>query len=268
MSRANSFESPDLELLAKVLEGAVTHAELNGLLHTAGLIEPVSSDGLSKWKRIFNALASAQNKTATGNFALRFVQLVMAPRRFLSQPSKFDELRNKVKRFLAFHGWSLREDGKFMSVNPVATITEARERAGRLIAELERRNVHPDVLAFCRPEFLQENLFHAVFEATKSVAEKIRLKAGVHGDGGEIVDAAFGLAKGRPILAINSLRTKTEEDEQKGFSNLLKGMFGMFRNVTGHAPKVQWEVTEQDALDLLTLVSLIHRRLDTAASLG
>ena len=82
------------------------------------------------------------------------------------------------------------------------------------------------------------------------------------------MDAAFSLAKGAPILAINSLQTKTEEDEQKGFSNLLKGMFGMFRNVTGHAPKIHWEISEQDALDLLTLVSLIRRRLDETSSFG
>lgn len=44
--------------------------------------------------------------------------------------------------------------------------------------------------------------------------------------------------------------------------NLLKGMFGTFRNVT--APKIHWNITEQDAMDLLTLCSLLHRRLDAA----
>ncbi|HEY4636890.1 MAG TPA: TIGR02391 family protein, partial [Burkholderiales bacterium] len=27
--------------------------------------------------------------------------------------------------------------------------------------------MHPDVLRFCRPELVQKNYFHAVFEATK-----------------------------------------------------------------------------------------------------
>jgi uncharacterized protein (TIGR02391 family) len=44
----------------------------------------------------------------------------------------------------------------------------------------------------------------------------------------------------------------------------MKGMFGAFRNVTAHAPKICWNVTEQDALDLLTIASLVHRRLDSA----
>jgi uncharacterized protein (TIGR02391 family) len=51
--------------------------------------------------------------------------------------------------------------------------------------------VHPDVLEFCKPELLEENYFHAVFEATKSVAEKIRVKTGLGKDGTELVDTAF-----------------------------------------------------------------------------
>lgn len=46
--------------------------------------------------------------------------------------------------------------------------------------------------------------------------------------------------------------------------NLLKGLFGTFRSPTAHAPKITWAIAERDALDLLTLVSLLHRRLDQA----
>jgi uncharacterized protein (TIGR02391 family) len=59
-------------------------------------------------------------------------------------------------------------------------------------------------------------------------------------------------------------RTETEQQEQAGLSNLMKGMFGAFRNVTVHAPKISWTITEQDALDLLTIASFLHRRMDDA----
>lgn len=148
-------------------------------------------------------------------------------------------------------------------VTQARTLTEAQERAGRLRKELLQRKVHPDVLQFCRAELLHENYFHAVFEAAKSVAQKVRDRTGLTGGGADIVDKAFGLSS--PLLAINTLRTETEQSEQKGFANLLKGMFGTFRNVTAHAPKVTWPIPEQDALDLLSLVSYMHRRLDAAA---
>ncbi|MCM3565608.1 TIGR02391 family protein [Hydrogenophaga intermedia] len=45
-------------------------------------------------------------------------------------------------------------------------------------------------------------------------------------------------------------------------TNLLIGLFGAVRNPLAHAPKTNWPMSEQDALDILTLVSLIHRKLD------
>jgi hypothetical protein len=35
-------------------------------------------------------------------------------------------------------------------------------------------------------------------------------------------------------------------------------------NPTAHSPRISWPMTEQDALDLLTLLSMLHRRLDQA----
>jgi len=42
-----------------------------------------------------------------------------------------------------------------------------------------RRGIAGDVLRFCRPELLEGNYFHAVFEATKSVAQKLRDRTGL-----------------------------------------------------------------------------------------
>jgi len=166
---------------------------------------------------------------------------------------------------LAFCGLQIGEDGKLRQVSSARTLSEAEAMADRLRSELRRREVHPDVLQFCRAELLDTNppnYFHAVLEATKSVAQKIRDRTGLTGDGAEIVDPAFNISS--PLLAINSLGTETEQSEQKGFANLLRGIFGTFRNVTGHAPKIMWPIGQQDALDLLTMVSYLHRRLDAA----
>jgi len=57
---------------------------------------------------------------------------------------------------------------------------------------------------------------------------------------------------------------RAEKGEQRGFANLVKGIFGMFRNPTAHEPRIYWSMTREDAEDLLSLVSLIHTRLDSA----
>jgi uncharacterized protein (TIGR02391 family) len=189
----------------------------------------------------------------------------MDPVRHTGNSSYYDRKRHDLNEVLAFCGLSLGEDGKLIRQTAARTLTEAEERAGRLRSELQRRGVHCDVLAFCRSELLQKNYFHAVFEATKSVADKIRVRSGLTGDGSELVDQAFGSGKvGMPFLAFNSLKTDTERSEQSGMMNLMKGMFSAFRNVTAHAPKISWPISEQDALDLLTIASLLHRRLDAA----
>jgi uncharacterized protein (TIGR02391 family) len=46
--------------------------------------------------------------------------------------------------------------------------------------------------------------------------------------------------------------------------NLVKGLYGTIRNPLAHNPKAEWGMTEQDALDILTMISLVHRKLDQA----
>ena len=112
---------------------------------------------------------------------------------------------------------------------------------------------------------MHDNYFHAVFEATKGLAERIRSMSGVDGDGAELVDKVFSVS--RHVLALNSLRTETERSEHKGFAALLKGCFGAARNPLAHEPKILWE-GEDDAADYLSLVSLLHGKLDDCFPTG
>ena len=127
---------------------------------------------------------------------------------------------------------------------------------------LETRGTHPEVFKYCRAELLEENYFHAVLEAVKGLAERIRQLSGLGSDGAELVNQVFSIKA--PILALNALSSETEISEQKGIVNLLVGVFGAIRNPTAHAPKVIWTMPEQDAIDVFALLSFIHRKLDNA----
>jgi uncharacterized protein (TIGR02391 family) len=65
-------------------------------------------------------------------------------------------------------------------------------------------------------------------------------------------------------VVFNSLTTESERNKQSSLANLIKGLFGAFRNTTAHAPKIHWNITEQDALVILPTISRAHRRLDRA----
>jgi len=220
---------------------------------------------MTKRIRLFEALAARQQGDGCANSVCAFIQRVMNPVLHVQFPDYFTSKQAELNRVLAFEGLRLNDEGKIEQGKQARTISEAEDAASQLRRKLIDRGVHPDVLKYCRAELVQTNYFHAVLEASKSVAEKIRDKTGLASDGAELVDEAFGVGKkGYPLLAFNTLLTDSERSEHSGLMNLMKGFFGTFRNPTAHAPRLAWKITEQDALDMMTLASLLHRRLEEA----
>ena len=264
MAAIPSLNESHLQALCEVLgdtTSGLSGSEIGRYLSECNIPDPTPT--LTKRFRLLEALRAKQRADRCANNVLAFIKKVMNPVLYHSMPDYYPQFRTRLNTPLAFTGYQVNECGDIVPVTAARTLGEAEARAGRLESELRRRRVHADVLAFCKAEFLQENYFHAVLEATKSVSAKIRSKSGLTGDAGELANQAFALGKvGMPFLAFNTLTTDTEKSEQSGLMNLFIGMFGTFRNVTAHGAKLDWTITEQDALDLLTLVSLLHRRLD------
>ncbi len=266
MERIPTFDAQHLQSIAKILadtEDGLTGSQIQYLLRDADISDV--SPNMTKWKRLFNALVSIQNQKHVGNHVVMFINRAMKPVQYTKNPQTFSHRRDQLNVVLAFSGMNVGEDGKVRRGGVAGNLDDALQRASRLHAALLNRGVHQDVLAFCRAELLQENYFHAVFEAMKSIAAKIRRLSGLTTDGADLVTAAFALGRtGVPLLAINALATETDKGEQRGFANLLIGLLGTIRNPTAHNPKVEWPMSEQDALDILTTASLIHRKLDLA----
>ena len=257
------YQAGELERLCRILahtDTGLTGAEIAHMLAQARI--PDVDPSLTKWKRLFNALVARQNAQRSGSCVLSFVKHTLEPARFLSNASRFESFRQDVNGVLAFHGLEFRDDGRFHRVSTANTLSEAEERAGRLRAALSARGAHADVIAACRAELLAQNCFHAVQGACKSVAEKLRTKSGLQGDGAPLDNEA--LQGPDPGDRINALVTDSEKSEQKGFANLLIGLFGTFRNPTAHTLRTAWPVDERDALDLFSIASFAHRRLDSS----
>jgi hypothetical protein len=107
----------------------------------------------------------------------------MKPARYSREPHRYEPMRANLNRALAFAGLVVSEAGKIESVEQATTLPEAQRRAKELRTDLETRGVHADVLRFCRAELLADNYFHAVQEAVKSVADKMRVRTGLTDDG-------------------------------------------------------------------------------------
>jgi uncharacterized protein (TIGR02391 family) len=261
--RPPAFSAGQLEALCKCLadtSSGLTGSEIERLLLQVNVkdVDP----GLTKWKRLFSALSTAHNRDKHGGRVLAFITAALEPSRYAGQHDVFEGRRQELNVTLAFVGLEFRPDGKFGVVSAASTLGEAEARANRLKSQLSARGVHAEVLKYCRPELLQNNCFHGVLEASKGVAERLRGLAGSGKDGAELVDEVFSGSS--PKLRINAFVSDSEQSEQRGFMNLVKGLFGTFRNPTAHAPRVAWPMSEEDALDLFSLCSYVHRRLDNA----
>ncbi len=257
------FTQSQLEAIAGAMgdtNNGLTGSEIGHLLASCNMKDP--HPALTKRHRLYNELALSQNERQDRLAVLAFIRKTIKPERFARDPQRFEPLRANLNLALAFAGLCVTEAGEIESSDKAATLSEAKRRAEELRADLSIRGAHPDVLRFCREELLADNYFHAVLEAVKSVGEKIRAKTGLRDDGGPLIDRALGGTP--PMLAINTLLNESEISEQRGFANLVRGAFGMFRNPTAHAARITWEMSKEDAEDLFSIVSLIHRRLDKA----
>lgn len=235
------FSQDQLEAIAGALcdtSQGLTGPEIQHLIASSKMNDPGPG---TKRVRIYNAFVESQNTKQNRTHVLEFIRLAMRPARYRRDPERNEPMRALLNQALAFAGMVVDQAGNLTSAEAAQTLPEAQRRARDLRADLEGRGVHPDVLKFCRAELLADNYFHAVQEAVKSVADKMRTGTGLTDDGVPSVDRV--LAGDPPLLTINPRSTASERSEQSGFANLVRGTFGMFRNPTAHEARIRWSMS-------------------------
>lgn len=252
-----------IENLSRLIGDALVGTAVNRILEEAGMRpDPTHS---TKWRRIDATLRAEQARSSSGNCALLLIQKAMLPQRWVGEKSAFEDLRQALNEALVYDGLSVMPDGQLAQRPAAKTHDQAAVVSRRLRDGMVARGGHREVFAYCSAELVDGDCFAAVFEAIKGLATRVRELSGLDLDTHELVAAAFEGSD--PLLALNARRNSTELAEQRGIANLMKGLFSAFRNPPAHVAKVRWHVSEIDALDVLSTVSLIHRRLDTAVVL-
>ncbi|MEH0524799.1 TIGR02391 family protein [Streptomyces stelliscabiei] len=218
----------------------------------------------NKRDRLAGALLTQQAHQRASNCVIAFITAAMAPVRYAQQPQTFSRRQDDLNEVLVHVGLRVNDEGKLAKGPVAATLSEAAQHASSLRAELRRRSTHPEVLRYCTLEILAKNPFHASLEAVKSVADRLRQLTGERLDGARLVDAVLMPGQGTARVAVNANSSGPELDEQKGLANLVKGLFSMYRNPAAHEPRLHRTVTDEELLELLTTLSMVHRRLDGA----
>jgi len=265
-TRVDPFDADIIQGVADVLGETVdglTGTEIDQALTQIGV--PDVSPGITKRHRIFNALASHQQRHGHGKSLVAFINKTMAPVRYRNEGVLHARRMAELNEVLIYAGLAVNGKGDVVRLKSGAasTLDEAARHGGDFRSQLRGRGIHRRVLDYCTDELLQKNNFHAMLEASKSIPAHLREVAGVQGDGATLADKTLSPGKG-PLVAINDGVSDSDRAEQAGFANLVKGILGMYRNLTAHEPRLHREVTDDELLEALTMMSMVHRRLDTA----
>ena len=266
MSTISPLKLSTLEILANTIadiDSNITGSVIHRMLLQSQIDDvSYSEQFLAKRKKLFNAFEKYQNDYKCENNIVLFIQYVLSPQRYVNNKDMYNKLKSEVNKQLAFEGLSINDSNQIISIAKASKISDVQVKVDGLKSKLIEQGAHQLVFSYCNSELLANNYFHAVLESSKGLIKRIQDLAGVKYDGQNLMENVF--KDDNPILIINNFQSKSEKDEHRGFRNLLIGIVAMFRNPSSHELKVEWNMSEQDALDIMAMISYCHRRLDKA----
>lgn len=124
----------------------------------------------------------------------------------------------------------------------------------------DERNIHEAMPQKVRKLFDDAHYAQATFEAAKFLDKHVSKKSGLKKSGAALMQEAF--KDSNPKVALNSLATTSETDEQKGYQWIFTGSVWAIRNPRGHEFDVQDDMNT--CLDHLSFFSMLMRRLQKA----
>lgn len=261
MSKAPELTMAQVERICKTLgntDNGLTGFEIGRMLATLKIadVDPINT----KWKRLYNALANRANSTGSINAVYGLILYCFNPARGINDGARYRWMLDEVNQVLMLSGIEVRDDGNLHKVQIAKTLDEVERRTKSLRSALVKTGAHPEVLKYCQEELLVEDYFHAVHEAAKGLCDRVRDMSRLSLDGTKLFDAALNVKD--PYIALSALQTESERNQQNGLKEMLKGVMHLVRNPTAHELRIHWDVNEEDAVEVLNLISYLHKLLD------
>ena len=260
-----SFDNNSLRNFSDVLAVILSHKEISIILAECSIPE---AGGFNKSDRLYYAFLEKQRVDNCGNNIAAFIKYVITPKRYDDELS-FEKDRSAINEKLAYDGLQIDAQGVIVPCKAATTVTEAKERSQNIKAKIKGMTIHHEIIRYCDEEWLHQDYFHAIEEIAKSVFDRLRKTSESNKDGAELIDECFALGKdNRPRFAFNKLETMSELSEHKGFANLCKGFYGLYRNPKAHSVRVDETTDLEDMSEVLIVATIIHNKLDNTFKTG
>ena len=225
--------------------------------------------GSSKKEKMYNSLANNINQTQSTAGVIKFLEMVFELTQFAGRLNEFNEARDNINKVLMIIGLEVNISGKVIEVKQAKSLDEVEESVNKLVKEVTIRNLHSEVMKYCSKEYLEKDYFHAGFEAVKGIFERIRTMTSQVVDGAKLLNGVFSTTAPM-ILLYNSdiINNPTDRDEFLGVKSLIEGLHKSVRNPSAHKPRIISNNNLLDCLEIMTIVSRVHRYLDNCYTTG
>jgi uncharacterized protein (TIGR02391 family) len=205
---------------------------------------------------VFNfSKQSFPNEAITSSRAREFHDWVLT---LAKQPLEPNERNNMLLQFITI----ITPEEHERAVDKILKTANIDSKIATAVSEdFLARNFHEKIHQHCRRLFLQENYFHAVFEAAKVYNKCVQEKSLSKKDGQALMLDVLSISG---VLKLNRGVTETEKNVQEGVKFLSAGLMQAMRNPTAHEPALDWPISKEDCLDMLSFISYLFRQLDRA----
>lgn len=116
----------------------------------------------------------------------------------------------------------------------------------------------PELRTATRRLFLDGHYAQAVEEAFKLLNNVVKKRSGLALDGASLMTTAFSEKK--PVLKLNALKTRSHQDQQVGYMQMMQGAMTGIRNPRAHDPHLD---DPRTALELLSFANHLVRTVRT-----
>ncbi len=260
LTNIKPFKLSALEKLAEIIGDRYTGSQITELFNKSGF-QHIVHDGTTKWRFVYAIFKSMQKEQYGDYNILKVVETLCDPQEYFSDPEEQIFVLSRVNKILSFYGLKVRKDGKIIKTEEEQKEFPKINHNSETRELFESMNFHSEVRRNGKDLFSEERYFHAVFECSKALEKYIQQKSKSHLTGTKLMNNVLSL---RGSLKINLQQTQTEKDEQDGVRYLCMGLMMKVRNFTSHELALEKPIPKKDALDVLSLISYLYRKIDDA----
>jgi uncharacterized protein (TIGR02391 family) len=167
------------------------------------------------------------------------------------KPEEIDELRDCLLKL------ELNLDAELAAIDLNPNIPEIQVPPAELVKRLEEHPLVEEIRSDPLQKFKDGHFNEAVRKACEKFEAKVQSLSGNQGTGSGLMGSVFNLQN--PAIAINSLQTANEQNEQEGYQKLAMGMMSGIRNIFSHGDEDRR--TPEEAFEMLMFINWMFRKI-------